>query len=75
LSRHNAHKRIDPLHRRYCTESIAFFETRCERVELVQNELEPELACLMHDDEQELIRVLWPRSQPLQREQLVEREV
>ena len=46
-----------------------------ESVEVVQDRLEPQLARLVHDDEQQLVGMLRLRARPLQREQLVEREV
>ena len=46
-----------------------------QSVELVEDLLEPQLARLVHDDEQQLVRMLGHGARTLQREQLVEREV
>ena len=46
-----------------------------ERIQLVEHHLEPELARLMDDDEEQLVRMLGTRPWPLEREQLVQREI
>ena len=46
-----------------------------EQVELVEDDLEPELARLVHDDEQQLVGVLGSERGRCSCEQLVEREV
>ena len=48
---------------------------RHEMIHLVQHALEPQLARLMHDDEQQLVGMLGHHARTLQREQLVEREI
>ena len=50
-------------------------EQRHHAIDLVQHLLEPQLVDLVNDDEQHLV-VLGPvRARPLQREQLVDREI
>ena len=46
-----------------------------QRVQLVEDLLEPQLARLVHDDEEQLVGVLGHRARALQLQQLVEREV
>src|SRR5207253_758631 len=46
-----------------------------QAVQVMEDRLEPELACLVDDDEQQLVRMLWCRARLLEREQLLEREV
>src|SRR5215208_15968 len=55
LSGHNPDQRIHSLHRRKCPQRVVAAETRAQRIELVKNELEPQLARLMHDDEEKLV--------------------
>src|SRR2546423_1297545 len=75
LASDDVNQRVDPSHRCKRAESIPALKQADQPVELVQNELEPELARLMHDDEQELVGVLGLRAGTLKAEELVEREV
>lgn len=58
LSSDNADESIDALHRGNRAESVAFTQTRNQSAQLVENQLEPQLARLMNDDEQKLIGML-----------------
>ena len=75
LRRDDPHERVDASHAEERELGLALLERVDQAVELVQDLLEPQLARLMHDDEQQLVGVLGLRPRPLQREQLVEREV
>ena len=75
LRRDDSHQSVQPLHCTHGAQSVTILESRDERGELVQNELEPKLAGLMDDDEQQLVRVLRRRAQTLQRQQLIESQV
>ena len=54
---------------------LAGLRVRDERVELVQDDFEPELACLMDDYEQQLVRVFRRGARALEFEERFEREV
>src|SRR3954465_3256508 len=66
---------VDALHPCERAERIARLEQGDQSLELVQNELEPQLARLVHDYEEQLVGVLGLGAGALQLQQLVEREV
>src|SRR5207253_2602400 len=68
-------KGVHSPNRSQCTKRVPGFEKRNESLELVQNQFEPELARLMHDDEQQLVGVLGLGSGTLEPKQLVERQI
>src|SRR4029078_6178645 len=68
-------ERVDSFHRCQRTQSIARLQQLDESLQLVQDQLEPQLARLMHDDEEELVGGARLRAWPLQAEQLVESEI
>lgn len=51
LRGYDPNKCVDSLYRRDCTKGVVLLEARDERAELVENELEPQLARLMYDNE------------------------
>jgi CO dehydrogenase/acetyl-CoA synthase gamma subunit (corrinoid Fe-S protein) len=55
LRGYNAHERIDASHTEKRKLGLVRDERLDEQVELVQDLLEPQLARLMHDDEEQLI--------------------
>ncbi|HYN82722.1 MAG TPA: hypothetical protein VES88_14630 [Gemmatimonadaceae bacterium] len=71
----DSNKSVQTLDRRNGAQCVALLQPCNEAAQLVQYELEPQLARLMDDDEQELVGVLRSRANALQRQQLVEREV
>ena len=71
----DAHERVEPLCHHHRGGHARRLERVHERIELVQDHLEPELAGLVHDDEQQLVGVLRLRQGTLERQQLVQREV
>ena len=75
LSSDNVHQCIHAFYRANGPKRVAFFEPSDECTELVKNQLEPELARLMNDDEQQLVGMLRRGSQSLQREQLIECQI
>ena len=75
LRRHDSHERVDASHAEERELRFLLLERVDQSVELVEDLLEPQLARLMHDDEEQLVRVLGRRARALQREQLVEREI
>ena len=75
LRRDDAHERVEPTHVPESATGVGALERARQLIELEENRLEPELTRLMHDDEEQLVRVLRRRSRTLQREQLVEREI
>jgi hypothetical protein len=54
---------------------FARLERHDESVQVVQDRLEPQLARLVHDDEQQFVGMLRLRPRTLQRQQLVERQI
>src|SRR5258708_6638595 len=75
LVRHDSDEPVDPLDRLQRLRRVAFGKPRNQRVELVQDDLEPELACLMDDYEEQLVRVLRRRARTLESEERFEREI
>jgi hypothetical protein len=75
LRRDDAHQRVDALEREDAGEHVTALKLRDERFQFVQQHLEPELTCLVHDDEEELVGMLRARPRTLQGEQLLEREI
>src|SRR5438105_9452908 len=75
LASDDVNQRVDPSHGGERAESVPALKQADQSVELVQHELEPELARLMHDDEQELVGMLGLRAGTLKAQELVEREV
>jgi hypothetical protein len=75
LAGHDPDERIDALDRCRRRERLPIMHRIDQRIELVEDDLEPQLARLVDDDEQQLVRVLRARAWPLQPEQLIEREV
>jgi hypothetical protein len=75
LPRDDADEGVDPLDGADCSERVPAFHCTDQRIELVEDDLEPQLARLMHDDEQQLIGMGRLRSWALKGEELVEREV
>ena len=59
------HQGIHSFDRANSAERIALFEASHQCAELVKNQLEPELARLVDDDEQQLIGMFRRGSQPL----------
>src|SRR5687767_4239721 len=54
LSGDDAHQRVDALQHEHAAQHVTPLKLCDERLELVEQDLEPELARLMHDDEQQL---------------------
>src|SRR5579884_1348584 len=75
LRRHDAHERVDALQAPECLAGLTPLERDDEPVEVVPNGLEPQLARLMDDDEQELVGMLRRGARALQPEQLVQRQI
>jgi hypothetical protein len=66
---------VHSLHRCQRSQRVTGLEQRNESGQLMENQLEPELACLVHDDEQQLVRMLGRGTGTLQAEQLFQRQV
>jgi len=68
-------KRVDSSHCGEGAERVTCFDERDESVDLVENQLEPELARLMDDDEKQLVGVFRAGAGALQLEKFVEGEI
>ena len=75
LRGHDAHQGIEPAHVPECAAAVVAGKGGGQLIELEQDRLEPQLARLVHDDEQQLVRMFGARPQPLQRKQLVQGEI
>ena len=75
LGRHDAHHAVDALHLPQRQPAVALLEGGRKRVEIAEQHLEPQLARLVHDDEQEFVGVLWRRARALEVEELLEGEI
>src|SRR5688572_4814689 len=64
-------ERVDTLDGGQSAERIVGFEQGDERGQLVKNQLEPQLARLVHDDEEKLVGMFGYRPGALQAEQLI----
>src|SRR5262245_19618559 len=73
--RHDAHQRVDALDVPERLTRLGVFHRVDERSQVGEDDLEPQLARLVHDDEQQLIRMFRLRPRALQRQELVELEV
>jgi len=71
----NVNEGVHSAHGCESAERVVCLHQANERVELVKNELEPQLARLVDDDEKELVGVLGPGARPLQPEQLIECQI
>ena len=75
LRGHDPHQGVEATHVPECAAGIVAREHGRQLIQLEEDCLEPQLARLMHDDEEKFIGVLGTRPRPLQREQLVEGEI
>ena len=74
LRGHDLHQRIHPLNRQHGVHHLSTFHRVGQVIHLVQDALEPQLAGLVHHDEEKLVGMVGqPRT--LQRKQLVECQI
>jgi hypothetical protein len=64
--------RLDPGDRLERRTGLVGLQARRDRTQLVAHHLEPQLAGLVHDDEEQLVVMLGPAERPLEAEQLPE---
>src|SRR5262245_22518652 len=75
LRSHDLYERIESANGEHGIHHFTALHRIDEVVHLVKHALEPQLARLVHHDEEQLVRVLWHGAWSLQRQQLVQREV
>src|SRR2546430_3521321 len=73
--RYDPHQGVDPLYMPERAPGIVQLQRVNQRADFGENDLEPELARLVDDDEEQLVGMLGRRPAALETQQFVEREI